>query len=74
MLEPRDRWILRIVSLLAMLGAFNILIYGEIGAPTTESTFQFRAWERLYFIVPALISIFFFNLSNSKNEDDNRDD
>ncbi|SFC91848.1 hypothetical protein [Pseudoalteromonas denitrificans] len=66
MLEPRDRWILKGAAVFALLGAIQILVYGEFGAPTTESVFKFDGLERLYFIIPTLLSIFFYKLSNSK--------
>jgi len=69
MLSTRDKWFLRLVALVCLAGGVQIILFGELGAPTTDSTYQFNGVERLFGLWPLLLSWFFYWCSKPNNED-----
>lgn len=74
MLKPKEIWFLRAVALLCLVGGLQILLLGEVGAPSTDATYQFRGFERLFAIWPFLLAWFFWWCSKPSKEDSDEPD
>mgnify|MGYP004157835583 CR=1 FL=1 len=70
----RDRILLHAFGGVAIAGALNILIFGELGAVTGRGFFSFRGPERLFAIWPMAIGAFFIACARMSDDEDSEGD
>ena len=63
MVTSRDRWLVRLLALFCLATGLQILIQGELGAPTTDAVYAFDGLERLYALWPLFLAVFFYWIS-----------
>jgi len=64
----RDRLVVMFFAVAASIAALQILFLGEVGLPMGVSISRYEGFERLMFIYPTLIAIFFFAVLKYDNK------